>query len=144
MDKICNSCGLTKELSEFNFKNKKKGIRNSTCRLCSKEYGKSHYLENKPYYKNKAQVHSQASVARSREFLLEYLTEHPCIDCGNSDVMVLEFDHVRGNKTLAVSQMMRYSIVEIQKEIDKCEIRCANCHRKKTVKQFGWYKLTPH
>jgi hypothetical protein len=28
----------------------------------------------------------------------------------------------------------------VSAEIDKCEVRCANCHRRKTVKQFKWFK----
>lgn len=70
-------------------------------------------------------------------FMREYLRGHPCIDCGNSDVRVLEFDHVRGKKIDRVSKMARdaSSISQFLEEIDKCEIRCANCHRIVTIER---------
>ena len=33
----------------------------------------------------------------------------------------------------------KLQILPILKEIEKCEIRCSNCHRKKTAKDFNWY-----
>jgi hypothetical protein len=67
------------------------------------------------------------------------LKKSKCIDCENNQWAVLEFDHVRGEKIREVSYLMVSSCIEkIQEEIDKCEIRCANCHRLKTMKQFGW------
>ena len=59
----------------------------------------------------------------------------PCADCGNSfTACCMDFDHVRGIKVDAVSQMVRrgdkWSIIEA--EITKCDIRCANCHRIRT------------
>lgn len=54
--------------------------------------------------------------------------------------MVLDFDHFKGKKTCPVSTMARngLSIERIQIEIDKCVVRCANCHRRRTYKQFGY------
>jgi len=55
--------------------------------------------------------------------------------------MVLEFDHVRGTKSGNISEMMRggFSWKRVLEEIEKCEIRCANCHRRKTAVQFQWF-----
>ena len=60
----------------------------------------------------------------------EHFSSHHCVDCGESDRIVLEFDHVRGTKYKDVSQMLihNYSIEDVRKEIAKCEVRCANCH----------------
>jgi len=66
---------------------------------------------------------------------------HPCADCGESDIVVLEFDHQR-DKVADVSLLARdgYSLDKIKREIDKCEVVCANCHRRRTAKQFGTYR----
>lgn len=76
-----------------------------------------------------------------RSFVVEYLSKHPCIDCGEKDIVVLEFDH-KQDKIEAISRMTRgfYSLDTIVNEIKKCEVRCANCHRRKTALQFGWFK----
>lgn len=83
----------------------------------------------------------QVSVQnRNAQFVLEYLMTHPCVDCGESAPVVLEFDHVKGNKVSSISAMVSAgrAIAVIQAEISKCEVRCANCHRAKTVTQLGW------
>lgn len=70
-----------------------------------------------------------------RQYIRDYLSEHPCVDCGEHDFVVLDFDHVRGEKVKAISKMVSsagYSLETIQKEIDKCDVRCANCHRRRT------------
>ena len=73
----------------------------------------------------------------------DYLKKHPCVDCGEKNPIVLEFDHLR-DKLIEVSRLVQYtSINKVQSEIEKCEIRCANCHRRKTAIQFGWYKNLP-
>ena len=85
----------------------------------------------------------RTKVAREqgRKFAWDYLSTHPCMDCGECDPVVLEFDHVKGIKVASISSLvaMGYSIPTIQKEIEKCEVRCANCHRKKTAEQQRWY-----
>ena len=34
-----------------------------------------------------------------------------------------------------------YDGASLKQEIAKCEVVCANCHRRRTAKQFGWYRL---
>lgn len=74
--------------------------------------------------------------------IFSYFSTHPCVDCGETDPIVLEFDHIeRKTKIAAVSEMVRLQRPweVITKEIQKCEVRCANCHRKRTAKQRGYY-----
>lgn len=99
-----------------------------------KEASKKHYELNKEKVKQRAHLRNQVVKISNRKFLDDYLSKQSCVDCGNSNPIVLEFDHVRGVKKLNVSDMIlrSYSLKTIQDEIDKCEIRCANCHRIKT------------
>lgn len=93
-------------------------------------YMKQHYLNNKDYYKTKAKIQTKIMRELAREFTNSYKISKGCIDCGyNQNPLALQFDHVRGKK-YAVSQMVSsgLSIKAIQQEIEKCEVRCANCH----------------
>jgi hypothetical protein len=80
-----------------------------------------------------------AYIKEAREYIIEYLSTHPCVDCGQDNPNVLEFDH-RNDKELDISYMLTrgYSLEHIAAEISKCDIRCANCHRRKTAKERGW------
>jgi len=72
-----------------------------------------------------------------RKFVIEYLNVNPCVDCGESNPVVLDFDHVRGDKLDSISRMVMvgFSIKKISDEINKCDVRCANCHRIATAKR---------
>lgn len=76
-------------------------------------------------------------VLRNRLYVDEILKNSSCIDCGNSDVRVLEFDHVRGEKILSISHCIRnaWRLDRLKEEIAKCEIRCCNCHRIVTIER---------
>lgn len=67
-----------------------------------------------------------------RRMMLFY-KDHPCVDCGETDPRVLDFDHIN-TKRHNISTLLRkeYSWETILKEAANCEVRCANCHRIKT------------
>lgn len=111
------------------------------CKLCKSKSFKEHYANNKQYYVDKANKKNDLRKPEALQFLIDFLKKNPCIDCGEIDPVVLQFDHVRGKKIKAVSVMAQngYSNEAIIKEIEKCEVRCANCHIRKTAKQFNWY-----
>lgn len=73
-------------------------------------------------------------IGLHRSRIDDYLGTHRCVDCGESALVVLEFDHVRGQKVGAISWMVSagYPWAKIAAEIAKCEVRCANCHRRVT------------
>ncbi len=80
--------------------------------------------------------HTERYRDRNRLFLDAYLAEHPCVDCGEADIVVLEFDHVRGTKKRALSVLVKHasSLDVLRAEIAKCDVRCANCHRRQTAR----------
>lgn len=135
-------CKTEKELttSNFSYKCKAKGIYAISCKDCHRIYSRAHYKSNKDYYVAKSKSNSAAHYAASRSLILDYFKAHPCVDCGESDPIVLDFDHLK-DKIRCVSQMVRaYSLEKIRAEIAKCEVRCSNCHRRKTATQLGWYR----
>lgn len=142
--KKCSKCKKEKPIEEFNFKTKSTGFRQYQCKVCTRLYIKNHYNRNKGYYLRKAKKRNAKIKLKIYEYLCEYLVKHPCIDCGESDLAVLEFDH-KGEipKFKAVSHMIRNQakLEKIIEEINKCEVRCANCHRRKTAKQFKWFRI---
>lgn len=76
-------------------------------------------------------------VERNRKYVDDFLKDKSCVDCGNTDVRVLEFDHVRGIKLGHISHGIRnaWNLEKLKEEIDKCEIRCCNCHRIVTIER---------
>lgn len=76
-----------------------------------------------------------------RDWVRDYLQGMSCIDCGESDPVVLQFDHVRGTKLGNVSRMVSKGspLSVIQAEVEKCDVVCANCHHRRTAKQQGWH-----
>lgn len=79
-----------------------------------------------------------------RQVILDHLSTHPCVHCSESDIRVLEFDHL-GNKRENISAMVgKRTIGEILKEIDKCQVLCCNCHRRKTCADDDNYKQRYH
>lgn len=140
--KRCCSCEDDLPIGHFAFKNQKKGLRSSQCKECKNSY-------NKHWYKTNAEDHKKHVVSNKKKYRLEnwnyvfsHLTDHSCVDCGEADPVVLDFDHVRGVKTENISRMIgTYSPTSLKEEIEKCEVRCANCHRRKTAKEQGWRKM---
>ncbi len=140
--KVCNSCKLSKPLDEFGNNKSKADKKQPYCKACGSLRDKKHYEENASR-RDQVKESRQGCKSRNREFVLAYLLEHPCIDCGEKNPMFLDFDHVRGKKAMSVSSASRHgwSMVSLKKEIGKCEVRCLKCHRIKTAKEQGWFKM---
>lgn len=137
--KVCSTCRRELPLSEFS--KKRLNRLQASCKECNRKYNKTHYQNNKDVYIKKAKVWDDRNRQANLSYLLEYLLEHPCVDCGESDPLVLEFDHLR-DKTKNISTLWQAATWStVLKEIEKCEVRCANCHRRKTAQQFGHLKL---
>lgn len=70
---------------------------------------------------------------RSNETFIRELKTNPCVDCHKIyHWCVMDFDHLINNKQYNISQLKSYSTSSIIKEVIKCELVCANCHRQRT------------
>lgn len=136
MDMItCFMCKETKNDEEFSWR-RKGAQRQSHCKECQREYRKSHYEANKQKYIDKAATWTHGRLKAFHE----WVSTQQCIDCGNNDPRVLEFDHVRGTKLGNISHMVGHVTEEaLQEELAKCEIVCANCHRIRTATRGNWH-----
>ncbi len=74
-----------------------------------------------------------------KKWLRSFLETSKCTDCRTTDVRVLEFDHVRGKKEMEISRLVNdgYSSKRLYREIAKCDVVCANCHRIRTYARSG-------
>lgn len=138
--KICPKCSSSKDESLFHKSSRRKDGLTLWCKSCVADSNVARHSLNP-----QKRVDRRTRITQeSREFVYSYLLTHPCVDCGNTDPRVLEFDHVRGEKKASISELVRtrHSLKAIKLEIDKCEVRCANCHRIKTSEQFSWWMTT--
>src|SRR5260221_6942645 len=142
--RTCRGCGEDKELEAFGFRNKAAGRRHQKCRACVAEYGRAHYERNRQEYITRSACNMRVRRRALKEKVWCYLAENPCVDCGEADPLVLEFDHIDPeNKLSEIYSLVQntYRWNSILAEIERCQVRCANCHRRRTALQFAWPKL---
>jgi hypothetical protein len=134
--KQCSKCKQYLDKSKFNKKAVSKDGLDYICRDCARKKYKKYYAENVVYERERTYTRRIKNRSINQGYIFEYLREHPCVDCGQNDPLVLDFDHLY-DKTYNVSYMSAfgYSIESMKEEIKKCEIRCCNCHRRKTLKE---------
>jgi hypothetical protein len=140
----CSACGADKTATEFSYADERLGVLNAYCRICHAEYRRAHYLANKSDYVRRAIAQMKARREVNRRGVLHYLSMHPCVDCGIADPVVLEFDHRDPkHKLTEVSRLIvNKRWTRVLAEIEKCDVRCINCHRRRTARQFHWGKAT--
>jgi len=131
---------MDKTAAEFSFADQDLRVLNAYCRVCHAAYRHAHYVANKPDYIRRAIAQTKARREENRRQVLLYLAAHPCVDCGNGNAVTLEFDHrdpaqkLTEVSRLIVSRRWR----RVLAEIEKCDVRCINCHRRKTARDVGW------
>lgn len=138
----CGACRELKKLREFAWRRRRQGQRDNYCRACRAEYKQRHYAANKQRYVDNATQRKRRLVEENLDRLIVFFATHPCVDCGEADPLVLEFDHI-GEKTFTISHALRdRSWAAIEEEISGCEVVCANCHRKRTARRGGFARAT--
>jgi hypothetical protein len=127
-ERRCKRCEQTLPLEAFN---RYKDGHQWWCRECFKAY----FRERGELHRQQAATSKRARNARARKYVLEHLRS--CA-CGETDVLVLEFDH-RADKFTEVATLVGAAVKleRIEAEIAKCDVVCANCHRRRTYQPRG-------
>ena len=136
----CSRCKTEKPDEEFAWRRRRRGQKDTYCRPCRAEYKQEHYRANKQRYIAAARQRNKALLEERTHFLVDFLREHPCVDCGESDPVVLEFDHLRDKKFGISNGIRNNNWQDVLDEIAKCEVVCANCHRRRTAKRGGFHR----
>jgi len=116
------------------------GVEEKLCPDC-----KNYYPSDKFYWKNiynnkqvaKCKICHEILRKKRRLILIEYVTpllKRGCVDCGETEFAVLEFDHIIKTKTdIRVSGIISggQHLPRLKRELAKCEVRCANCHTRR-------------
>jgi hypothetical protein len=135
--RCCARCQIEKTLE--NFSNKSAGRKNSYCKDCQSLYGKKHYAANSKKYMARAKNWNR-EYQRKKKMVLWILKSGACVDCNRKfSPWCMDYDHL-GNeeKTMNVGTLvaLRIGIKRMFDEIEKCELTCARCHRKRTYKRM--------
>src|SRR5713101_8813640 len=135
--RACTKCGELKPLEAFPPVRRGEVKLQSWCRECFAAYGREYYRKNREAQKARLLRNTTARRVDNQHRMIEYLRAHPCVDCGEADIVVLQFDHL-ADKERDVASMLSGSWTwsAIEKEIAKCEVRCANCHRLQTALRY--------
>lgn len=122
--KKCSKCGKDKELDDFPINNTRNDGHGGACKECQREYTKNHYYNNKKQYS----IRNKRRVKEAKEYVLQIKKNNCCKICGENRWWVLDFHH-KDDKKEEIPKLLSHGIEIIKKEIKKCEILCANCHR---------------
>lgn len=135
--KICTQCQVSKSVDSFYHRADGRVV--PQCKECSKKKARDWQKSNPSATKQSRVIAYEKARLRNRDYVFEYLQSHPCVDCGETDFRVLEFDHAGDDKFAGVGFLSQrsYSLETIKTEIAKCEVRCCNCHRRMTLARAG-------
>jgi hypothetical protein len=97
------------------------------------------YMKDVWYPANKRKHQKMVSCRRIaiRKFIQDIKKSSKCCRCLETDSRCLDFHHV-GKKSVAIASLPNkgWSWDRIKKEIAKCVLLCANCHRKEHIEEF--------
>lgn len=126
--KQCSTCKKEKCVEDFHKSSKAPSGYEYSCKECWKVYRRNHYLQNKEKYLLKARKWEEVQKTKYRKLKSELC----CLVCNENEISCLDFHHKDPSKKeySVSSKANRVGVEKLKKEIDKCVVLCANCHRK--------------
>ncbi len=138
-EKRCVTCHEMRPLTDYNVRRAASDGLQSRCRPCSRAW----YARNKGDHVRRVATRNKRVRGEHQQRMATYFLSHPCADCGEADLRVLELDHDDpAEKTAGVGRLLATGLpwATVLAEIDKCTVRCANCHRRRTAESYAWWR----
>ena len=133
--KFCPRCGVQKRFVAFGRNVRRGDGLQSYCRDCRREYVREHYARNALRYRISAASRNEQRRDALRRIIRE-AKDRECADCGiRYPFYVMDFDHRQDAKkffNIGRDAPGRCSLDGLRREIGKCDVVCANCHRVRT------------
>lgn len=128
MMKLCSSCDKLKPTTEFYKQARMSDGLQPQCKTCANaSYTKSRQKKSEHY-----RLTAKSKRDERRAKYDAWKQQQKCCVCNENDVDCLDLHHIDpAAKDIAVGQVIRvWSWERLQREIQKCVVLCANCHRK--------------
>ena len=98
----------------------------------------------KQWQVEKRRKYARELYCKNKQIIDKYKESHPC-SCGENNITCLEFHHRdESTKEFSISEGKGRSTSMVQKEMDKCNVLCKNCHTKlhnKDITNIDYNKL---
>lgn len=150
--KVCTRCQETKSVSEFckatNINASGTSYYSARCKKCTAEIarekrkadgGEASRLATAKWRKanpKKATAGVQANRLARVKNQYAFLTTHPCVLCGETNPIKLEFDHIIPVNSAKIPRLQTWTKRKQTEPSDKnVQVLCANCHRIKTHRE---------
>lgn len=137
--KVCRKCHKQANTTDFPKDRTRPSGRKDVCKECHTATARRWREENPDKYekqledarRKKARRKPGPSYADKRALLDEYKRIRGCFFCGEREAVCLDFHHREPkHKSFTIGQHFHRSLDALFAEISKCEVVCANCHRK--------------
>lgn len=127
--KICSKCKQELPMSMFRWRNKKLGKVHSQCKACESAAEKIRYANSK---QRQQSVTEKALLQKENNTnIVNIAKQCGCQKCGELRPYLMEFHHTNPKeKVNTIAHMIKSSSqANLEKELQKCVVLCANCHR---------------
>jgi hypothetical protein len=130
--KRCSACASDKPMEDFHLHRSRADGRQTVCKQCKQRYNAAYY-EAHAVRDRAARAAARRALRRRVEDALRAAKQQPCADCGRTlHPEAMDLDHVRGDKVGDANALRRRGLAAVLQEIAKCDVVCANCHRRRT------------
>lgn len=131
MNKTCTICKKKKKLENFNKKSSTKDGLQNVCKECNRAKSRAYYKKNCVQQRKQINALRKIRQQKRSEFIRKYKVFCGCKFCQEKEYVALDFHHLY-DKQFLISRMAHdcKTMKDIKKEIRKCVVLCANCHRK--------------